>query len=110
MATVNLSEGGLVLYGGIIAGTVAYFVFCAIKRLPPLGVADVITPSVCIGVGFGRIGCLLNGCCFGDRCELRGASSFHTTACRSMLWFSAGFSLLMPCRHRRCIHADLQFD
>lgn len=69
-AAVNLTEGGLVLYGGIIAGAVAYFVFCAIKKLPPLGIADVITPSVGLGVGFGRLGCLLNGCCFGDRCEL----------------------------------------
>ncbi len=70
LATVNLSEGGLVLYGGLIAGTVAYFVFCYQRKLPPLGIADIITPSVCVGVGFGRIGCLLNGCCFGDRCEL----------------------------------------
>ncbi len=70
LATVNLSEGGLVLYGGIIAGTIAYFVFCYQRKLPPLGIADIITPSVCVGVGFGRIGCLLNGCCFGDRCEL----------------------------------------
>jgi phosphatidylglycerol---prolipoprotein diacylglyceryl transferase len=69
-AAVNLSEGGLVLYGGIIAGTVAYFVFCYLKNLPPLGVADIITPSICLGVGFGRIGCLLNGCCFGDACDL----------------------------------------
>ena len=69
-AAINLSEGGLVLYGGVIAGAVAYFVFCAVKKLPPLGIADVITPSICLGVGFGRIGCLLNGCCFGDRCEL----------------------------------------
>ncbi len=69
-AAVNLSEGGLVLYGGIIAGALAYFWFCHHRKLPPLGIADIITPSVCLGVGFGRIGCLLNGCCFGDRCDL----------------------------------------
>ena len=30
----------------------------------------MITPSVFVGIGFGRIGCLLNGCCFGDYCPL----------------------------------------
>lgn len=70
LATINLAEGGIVLYGGVIAGAIAYFTFCAVRKLPPLTVADVITPSVFVGIGFGRIGCLLNGCCFGDACTL----------------------------------------
>ncbi len=76
MATVNLSEGGLVLYGGIILGTIAYFAFCALRKVHPLQLADVITPSIFLGLGFGRLGCLLNGCCFGDRCELPWAITF----------------------------------
>ncbi|OYW20701.1 MAG: hypothetical protein B7Z55_06890 [Planctomycetales bacterium 12-60-4] len=68
--TVNVSEGGLVLYGALIAGTVGFFSFCAVRRLHAFDLADIIMPSVFIGIGFGRIGCLLNGCCFGDRCSL----------------------------------------
>lgn len=67
---VNLSDGGIVFYGGAIAGAIAFFTFCSVYRLPPLTVADIVTPSVFIGVGFGRLGCFLNGCCFGDACSL----------------------------------------
>jgi phosphatidylglycerol---prolipoprotein diacylglyceryl transferase len=70
IATINLTEGGLVLYGGLIAGAVSYFVFCHQRKLQPLTLADIITPSVFIGIGFGRLGCLLNGCCYGDKCDL----------------------------------------
>ena len=73
---VNLSDGGLVLYGGVILGTIVYFAFCAIRKIRPLQLADVITPSIFLGIGIGRIGCLLNGCCFGDRCELPWAITF----------------------------------
>lgn len=70
LAVVNLSEGGLVLFGAMIGGAIAHFAFCHVRQLPALQLADIITPSIFIGVGFGRIGCLLNGCCFGDICEL----------------------------------------
>jgi phosphatidylglycerol:prolipoprotein diacylglycerol transferase len=69
-AMVNLSQGGLVLIGGLVGGTLGFFAFCRRRQLDPWQLADLITPSVFIGIGFGRIGCLLNGCCFGDRCEL----------------------------------------
>lgn len=75
-AAVNLSEGGIVLYGGLIGGAIAYFVFCHRQQLSPLKLADLLTPAVFIGVGFGRIGCFLNGCCYGDRCELPWAVQF----------------------------------
>lgn len=75
-AIFNLSEGGLVLFGGLLGGAAAYFLFCYRHRLNPLWLADIATPSVFIGIGFGRIGCLLNGCCYGDRCELPWAITF----------------------------------
>jgi phosphatidylglycerol:prolipoprotein diacylglycerol transferase len=62
---VALWEGGLTLYGGFALGTIAGFAYMRQAGLP-LGVtADVLTPSVALGVGIARIGCFLNGCCFG---------------------------------------------
>ncbi|MCA8989048.1 MAG: prolipoprotein diacylglyceryl transferase [Planctomycetaceae bacterium] len=73
---VNLKDGGLVFYGGLILATIAYFAFCAYRKVRPIAFADVVVPSIFLGLGFGRIGCLLNGCCYGDRCELPWAITF----------------------------------
>jgi phosphatidylglycerol:prolipoprotein diacylglycerol transferase len=75
-AIFNLSQGGLVLYGGLLGGAAAFFTFCHLRRIPPLGLLDIITPSIFVGIGFGRIGCFLNGCCYGDECSLPWAVSF----------------------------------
>lgn len=69
-ATVNLTEGGLVLYGGLILGTLTYFLICKRRGLDPLKFGDAVVPAVFIGEACGRIGCLLNGCCYGDPCSL----------------------------------------
>ena len=76
IAALNLSQGGIVLYGALLGGAAGYFSFCYIKRIRPLGLADVIIPSVFVGIGFGRIGCFLNGCCFGRQTSLPWGVSF----------------------------------
>ena len=73
---VNLTDGGLVLLGGVLAVVVAVILFCRRRGISPLRMGDVLVPSFFIGLGFGRIGCLMNGCCFGDRCELPWAIHF----------------------------------
>jgi len=76
VATVNLSQGGLVLMGAMAGGAAGYFTFCYLRKIAPLALADVVTPAIFIGIGFGRIGCLLNGCCYGDPCNLPWAVTF----------------------------------
>ena len=76
VATVNLTAGGLVLIGALLGGGLGFIAFCKSRRLSMPDVADAFTPSVFLGIGFGRIGCLLNGCCFGDRCELPWGLAF----------------------------------
>lgn len=63
---IALWEGGLVLYGGVIGGVLAFFVFSRLFQLPRLQLVDILAPAVILGVGIGRIGCLMNGCCWGD--------------------------------------------
>ncbi|MGE3314582.1 MAG: prolipoprotein diacylglyceryl transferase family protein [Planctomycetaceae bacterium] len=90
-AAVNLPDGGLVLYGGLLMGAVAYFTFCWKRKQNPLLLADITIPSVFIGVAFGRIGCFLNGCCYGDRCELPWAISFPLGSVPDTALVSRGF-------------------
>lgn len=72
MATVqslfNFTKGGLVVYGSVLAGLPAGIWYLRQKRLPILAVADIIAPSMVVGLAIGRIGCFLNGCCFGGEC------------------------------------------
>jgi phosphatidylglycerol---prolipoprotein diacylglyceryl transferase len=76
IAAFNLSQGGIVLYGGLIGGASGYFAFCFTRHLRPLALADIIIPSVFVGIGFGRIGCFLNGCCYGASTALPWAVQF----------------------------------
>ncbi|MEW4528120.1 prolipoprotein diacylglyceryl transferase [Maioricimonas sp. JC845] len=75
-AAIDLRQGGLVLVGGMVGGSIGYFTFCYLRKLSPLQLADVLTPSVFIGIAFGRLGCLMNGCCYGDACTLPWGISF----------------------------------
>lgn len=60
------TAGGIVLYGGLIAGMAAAMVLARGKGLPALRVADLAAPGVLLAAAFGRVGCFLAGCCFGD--------------------------------------------
>lgn len=74
--SINLSEGGLVLLGALVGGGLGVVGYFWSRRLSILEFCDLLMPAVFIGVGFGRLGCLLNGCCFGDRCDLPWGISF----------------------------------
>lgn len=64
---------GFVVYGGIIGGILVGYVFCRVKKLEFLKYFDLVMPSIALAQGFGRIGCLLAGCCYGR--ETDGALS-----------------------------------
>jgi phosphatidylglycerol---prolipoprotein diacylglyceryl transferase len=69
-AMLNLTKGGLVVYGSCLAGGAALIVFIRRHRLPGLALSDLIAPGVMLGIGLGRLGCLLNGCCYGGLSDL----------------------------------------
>ncbi|MDO9576212.1 MAG: prolipoprotein diacylglyceryl transferase [bacterium] len=58
-------EGGLTFYGGVILAFLLCLIWIKRKRLSFGKLADTVAPSLALGVGIGRIGCFLNGCCFG---------------------------------------------
>lgn len=59
---------GLTSFGSLLFGLGAYWLFAWRQKRSLLDVADVVAPSALIGQGIGRIGCLLNGCCYGVVC------------------------------------------
>ena len=56
---------GLNLYGGIIGAVILSFIYMKTKSMDILGTFDLLAPTVGLGLIFTRIGCFLNGCCFG---------------------------------------------
>lgn len=76
----SFTEGGLVVFGSAIGALLALLLFCRMRRLPPLAIADLVAPSMMVGLAIGRIGCLLNGCCYGGYCELPLAIQFPPEA------------------------------
>ncbi len=61
-------SSGLVFYGGMIFGVMVVIVYAAIMKISLLQLGDVLAPSLALGLAFGRVGCFLSGCCWGDVC------------------------------------------
>jgi len=60
-----LNRGGLVFYGGLVGGFIAAFIFLKRNHLPIWKMGDLLFAGLPLGQAFGRMGCFLNGCCFG---------------------------------------------
>lgn len=69
-------HGGLVFYGGLLGAVLSALVYLRLKRLPIWKVADVLAPSIALGSVFGRLGCFINGCCYGRPCSLPWATQY----------------------------------
>jgi phosphatidylglycerol:prolipoprotein diacylglycerol transferase len=59
-------RAGFVYYGGLIASWLYLIWWVKKNRAPFWPVMDMNALGICIGLGVGRIGCLLGGCCFGS--------------------------------------------
>jgi phosphatidylglycerol---prolipoprotein diacylglyceryl transferase len=107
---------GLSQMGGVALAVISTLVFFAFYRLPILPYADVLAPSVLLGEGITRIGCFLNGCCFGLVCDwpwavhfpegsparaLFGDRGVHPTQLYTSALGFAGFALLLALARRR---------
>lgn len=84
-------DGGIVLYGSVLGGLGAYllaywFVFRK-QGINTFKLADIIAPSIAVGLCLGRIGCFLNGCCYGQ------------VACTDCAVYPVHFPLSAPARY-----------
>ncbi len=68
--TLALWQGGLSFHGGVAGGLLAGAIYAWRSRQSLLKLSDVAAPSIALGYAFGRIGCFLNGCCYGTPTDL----------------------------------------
>ena len=66
---VAIWHGGLVWYRGFVGGITAGWFYTRAKRLAFLRVVDLFIPFLALGHAIGRLGCFLNGCCYGKPTE-----------------------------------------
>lgn len=70
LSILQIWSGGLSLHGSLLFGVLWLIYFCRRKRVSVLVVGDLAATCFAIAYAFGRIGCLLNGCCYGGICDL----------------------------------------
>ena len=73
---LNIAQGGLVVFGSLPTAAIAAWLFARRRGLDILQLADVIAPGLLVGLALGRLGCFLNGCCYGGPCDLPWAVRF----------------------------------
>ena len=66
----DMVSGGLVVYGSMIGALLAAGFVVWKWKLPVWQTADLIAPGMALGLAIGRVGCLLNGCCWGGVCDV----------------------------------------
>lgn len=105
---------GLTAYGAILGASLGVWIYCKIAKVKIGYVFDLLAPGVMIAQAvIGRIGCTLNGCCYGTYTSLPwgiqytnpaslgyGAGVVHPTTVYEILFGLAAFALLMKLRNR----------
>ena len=76
-----IGAGGLTAYGAVLGASLGIWVYCRIARVKIGYFFDLLAPAVIVAQAvIGRIGCVLNGCCFGDSCSLPWAITYTDPA------------------------------
>lgn len=84
-AAFQIWNGGLVFYGGLIAGVLMFLAWAFRKKEDVLSLADLIVVVLPLGHAFGRLGCFFFGCCWGKVSDSCLAVSFPA---HSPAWYS----------------------
>ena len=70
-------QGGLSFHGGLACAMILGYIYARRAKLSFWNVADMVAPSLAIGYAFTRIGCFLNGCCYGAPTSLPWGVRFY---------------------------------
>jgi phosphatidylglycerol:prolipoprotein diacylglycerol transferase len=95
-------RGGLEFLGGAIPGIIFMLVYLRLRKLPVRRYFDLMAVALMLGLSFGRIGCFLNGCCFGRPAELPWAVRFPYRSYPYLSQINAD-----PKRHRAHAYLEL---
>ena len=75
-----LNFEGLAVYGAVFGIVLVVVIYSLIKKLSLWTIADMVSPGALVGMAIGRVGCLINGCCFGTPTDLPWAVVYTNPA------------------------------
>jgi phosphatidylglycerol:prolipoprotein diacylglycerol transferase len=94
-----LWQGGMSFHGGVIAAIAAGVLYMRHRKIPILAMADAAAPGIALGYAIGRIGCFLNGCCYGTPTDLPWAVVFphagNSTPCHPTQIYATVLNLIL---------------
>ncbi len=117
----NAYKGGLSFFGSLAFMILTVVAICRWRGFPVWQVADIYGPTVAIGLGMGKIGCFLSGCCYGRPTDLpwgvtftqpageevpRGIPLHPVQLYEAAAWIALAFALVWY-RGRRRVHGEL---
>ena len=88
---LQIWNGGLAVYGGIIGGVLGIIIYCLIKKESIVKVFDLVAPALLLGQAIGRIGCYFAGCCYGELVSNTSLQWFPFSVLRDDGWHYATF-------------------
>jgi phosphatidylglycerol---prolipoprotein diacylglyceryl transferase len=108
-----LNFAGLAVWGAVLGGGVAILIYCLVKKISFWSLGDIVAPGAIMAQAIGRVGCLINGCCYGDTCDLPIAVIYQNTNSYApqgvpiyptqefhMIWNLIGFAVLWAIRKK----------
>lgn len=105
MAVFRVDQGGLIYYGGFIGAFAAGIVYARIKKISIPALADFVVSALPLGHFFGRIGCFINGCCYGAATDLPWSVCQHGAGRHPVQIYEASLNLAiyfaLLCAYRR---------
>ena len=116
MNFLALEQGGLTFYGSVIAGFCFDMIYLKIKQIPVWKAMDCIGFGLGPGIAIARIGCFLNGCCYGLECSpsigfqfrAAGQGYYHATQIyESILSLIAFCIILWFIKHKQTHHGQV---
>jgi phosphatidylglycerol:prolipoprotein diacylglycerol transferase len=105
---------GLTVYGAVLGALLVVLIYCWVKKISFWLIGDVVAPGAILGQAIGRIGCLMNGCCYGLPTSLPWGlvythpgnygpplgGAVHPTQVYHLIWNLIGFGVLWSLRRR----------
>ncbi len=115
---LNIKDGGLAIYGGIIGGAIVVYIFCKKKNIKMLDLLDYIVPYLALGQAIGRWGNFINIEAYGTTTNLpwkmgietiNGIQYVHPTFLYESICTFIIFIILMHLSKRRKFSGEITY-